>query len=461
LSRSGGVNERRVRAESQDGRSVDIHFEEHLGAGGLGFDDFRLEVLRMAIRVEISSWSPYEARPPVAAAKRGLIKMLETIVFFFTMATLTTPHVAVLIEMSSAHGRGLIRGIAQYAQRHTTWSLHLEETGPLQTVPPWLSAWRGDGIIARLETKAITRAVLAKGLPVVNVSGCTSFPGTPQVDTDNRAVCELAADYFRQRRYRHFAYCGNPRFEWSFRRQEMFAQCLKSDLATIAAFQLHDLQPAAQLRTWLKSLPKPIALFACNDLLGCHVLETCQEAGLSVPDEIAVLGVDDDTILCTLCRPQLSSIAPDTEGIGYLAAQTLDSIMRGEKPSELPQLVRPLSVQPRQSTDATAVDHWHVSQALRFIYGNATRDISVDDVVVQARTSRRFLEKHFLAVVGHPIHAEILRVRLETAQRLLSTTTLSLKNVATRSGFARADYFSSVFRQKLGLSPSEFRSRPR
>jgi LacI family transcriptional regulator len=381
--------------------------------------------------------------------------------FSVVMATLTAPRVAVLIEMSSAHGRGLIRGIAQYAQRRTNWSLHVEETGPLRTAPPWLSAWHGEGIIARLETTAITSAVLAKGLPVVNVSGYTSFRGTPHVDTDNRAVCELAADYFRQRCYRHFGYCGNPRFEWSVRRQELFAKCLNPDPVTFAAFQFHDRQPVAQLQTWLESLPKPIALFVCNDLHGCRVLEACEQAGLAVPDEIAVLGVDDDTILCTLCRPQLSSIAPDTEGIGYLAAQTLDSMMRGEKPPDLSQIVRPLSVQPRQSTDAAAVDQWHVSQALRYIHGNATRNICVDDVVVQARTSRRFLEKHFLAMVGRPIHTEILRVRLETAQRLLSTTTLCLKDVAARSGFRRADYLSSVFRQKLGLSPTEFRSRSR
>jgi LacI family transcriptional regulator len=375
------------------------------------------------------------------------------------MATLTSHSVAVLIEMSSAHGRGLIRGIAQYAQRQTNWSLHVEETGPLRTAPPWLSTWHGQGIIARLETTTITRAVLAKGLPVVNVSGYTTFRGAPHVDTDNRAVCELAADYFRQRCYRHFGYYGNPRFAWSIQRQELFAQCLNSDSVTFGAFQFHDRQPLAQLQTWLRSLPKPVAIFACNDHHGCRVLEACEQAGLAVPSEIAVLGVDDDTILCTLCRPQLSSIAPDTEGIGYLAAQTLHSMMRGEKPPGLPQVVRPLLVQPRQSTDAAAVDQWHVSQALRFIHGNATRAICVDDVVMQARSSRRFLEKHFLAMVGRPIHAEILRMRLETAQRLLSTTTLPLKDVAARSGFRRADYLSSIFRQKIGLSPTEFRSR--
>lgn len=378
------------------------------------------------------------------------------------MPALLSPRVAVLVELSSAHGRGLVRGIAQYARRHTDWSLHLEESGPLRATPAWLSDWPGEGIIARLETPGITRAVLAKQVPVVNVSGYTASVRVPQVDMDDQAVCELAMEYFRQRSYRHFAYCGNPRFEWSTRRQELFRRCVAADGGTLTCFQLGDSpRSAAALQTWLKLLPQPCALLACNDLGGCRVIEACEQAGLAVPAQIAVLGVDDDPILCAVCRPQLSSVVPDAEGIGYLAAQTLHRMLRGETYPKQPQLVRPLAVQPRESTDATAVDQWHVSQALRFIHGNATRNIGVADVVVQARASRRFLEMQFNAVVGRSIHAEILRVRVETAQRLLATTTLPLKTVAARAGFRRADYLSSVFRQKLGCTPGNYRAGAR
>ena len=290
------------------------------------------------------------------------------------MAPSNSPRVAVLVELSSAHGRGLIRGIAQYARRHTDWSLRLEESGPLRAAPAWLTFWNGEGIIARLDTLSITRAVQSKRVPVVNVSGYTLSRSTPQVDTDDRAVCELALDYFRQCSYRHFAYCGNPRFKWSARRQELMAEILAGEGVTFSAFQLHDKpQSIAGLRAWLKSLPDPCALLTCNDLCGCRVIEACEQAGLAVPGKIAVLGVDDDPILCALCRPQLSSVVPDTEGIGYLAAQTLHSMMCGEKAPVAPQLVRPLSVQPRESTDATAVEQWHVSQALRFIHGKIGR----------------------------------------------------------------------------------------
>lgn len=368
--------------------------------------------------------------------------------------------VAVLVEMSSAHGRGLIRGVAQYAQRQTDWTLHIEESGPFTAPPTWLKTWKGDGIIARLETPEIARAALAKRIPVVNVSGRTSPPGVPLADMDNRAACDLIVEYFIQRGYRHFAFCGNPFFEWSSWRQDLFTRRLAQERISTLCFQLGDPQrDNAKFISWLSKLPKPIALFACNDLCGRHVLEGCEQAAIPVPDEISVIGVDDDDILCTLCRPQLSSVVPDTEGIGYLAAKTLHALMRGEKVRHQPPLVPPLSIRTRESTDSAACSDWHVSQALRFIHGHATRDICVTDVVAQVHTSRRFLEKQFAAITGRSLHDEIMRVRMDTAQRLLATTTLPLKEVASRSGFRRADYLSSVFRDKLSMTPSEFRAK--
>ena len=375
----------------------------------------------------------------------------------------TSPHlhVAVLVEMSSAHGRGLIRGIAEYAQSQANWSLHLEEDGPLKSTPAWMKSWRGDGIIARLETAGIARSLLGKGVPVVNVSGHRSPAGVPDVDLDNGAVCDLAVEHFVQRGFRHFAYCGNPRFQWSHWRREQFVPRVSPLRTTCAVLECEDsARDRKRLRAWLQSLPKPVGILACNDVRGCTVLEVCEQAGLAVPREVAVLGVDNDEILCTLSRPQLSSVVPDPGGIGYLAAQTLHELLQGHKLGSMQRWVRPLNVCSRQSTDAAAVSDWHVSQALRIILGQATRDLHVDDVVAQVRTSRRYLEERFRAVVGRPIHAEIARVRFETAQRLLTTTALPLKDVAARSGFRRADYLSAVFREKLGLSPSEYRNRP-
>jgi LacI family transcriptional regulator len=171
-----------------------------------------------------------------------------------------------------------------------------------------------------------------------------------------------------------------------------------------------------------------------------------------------VLGVDDDEILCNLCRPRLSNVVPDAEGIGYLAGKTLQAMRRGEKVRDTPRLVRSICIRTRESADAAASSDWHVSRALRFMHGNATRDIGVADVVAQAHSSRRFLEKQFQAVVGRTLHHEILRERLETSQHLLITSRLLLKEAAARSDLRRADYISSVYREKLGSHPANIAS---
>lgn len=260
------------------------------------------------------------------------------------MSSAHSASVAVLVEMSSAYGRGLIRGIAEYVQGKTAWSLHMEETGPIAEIPPWLKAWRGDGIIARIETPAIARALLARKVPLVNVSGRASPPGVPQVDLDNAGVCKLAVDYFCQRGFRHLAYCGDSRFEWSNWRRERFAETVAGTTATCNLLDCDDTGRGRQrLTAWLRSLPKPVGVLACNDRRGVTILETCQRLGLAVPRDIAVLGVDNDEILCTLARPQLSSIVPDHQGIGHLAAQTLHELLQGRTPDAMQRWVRPLT----------------------------------------------------------------------------------------------------------------------
>ena len=370
-------------------------------------------------------------------------------------------HVAVLIETSSAYGRGLIRGIAEYVQSQTAWSLRLEETGPVRTVPAWMRRWHGQGIIARLETPSIARSLLAKGVPLVNVSGCASPTGVPHVDLDNGGVCRMAVDHLVQRGFRHFAYSGNPRFQWSRWRREHFTR----EVAAVTGASPFECENSTgddrRLDAWLKALPKPVAILACNDQRGCAVLQACQRIGLAVPQEVAVLGVDNDEILCTLARPPLSSVVPDPRGIGYMAAQTLHELLQGHGTNTMERWVQPLTVCSRQSTDATAVNNWHVSQSLRIIQGQAVRDLHVDDVAAQVQTSRRYLEERFRAMLGCSIHDEIFRVRMASAQRLLSTTDLPLKDVAARSGFRRADYLSTVFREKLGVSPREYRTQHR
>ena len=214
-----------------------------------------------------------------------------------------------------------------------------------------------------------------------------------------------------------------------------------------------------ELTLWLCTLPGQTALIASNDHYGRRVLGASVDAGINVPEDLAVIGVDNDEIICELCYPTLSSVVPNTEQIGYLAAKTLHQLLNGGKRPPREQLIKPLSIFTRRSTDATAVSDRFVSTALQFIHSHATGAIDVNDVVRQTQSSRRFLEQRFRQVVGRPIHAEIARVRIETTQRLLTTTSLSIKEIACQSGFQRPDYLSAVFQKILGMSPSAYRQR--
>jgi len=371
-----------------------------------------------------------------------------------------TLRVAVLVETSSAYGRGLIRGLSEYSRQNPELVLQLEETGPIRVVPGWLSQWTGHGLIARVETSEIAQELLAKNVPIVNVAGRRLSESIPHVDTDNRGIAELAVGYFVRRRFLNYAYLGSVGSDWAQWRKRALEDVLRSHRKTLFCFEQDGGEPGkGALGEWLRSLPKPVALLACNDRFARMVLDVCLEEGLGVPDEVAVLGVDNDEVLCTVSRPQLSSITPDAEAIGFQALATLYRLMRGEEVGALQHWIAPLSIEARESTDTTATEDWVVRQALRFIHGNALGEIGVGDVVGRVGVSRRLLEQRFRKVLGRPIHEEIFRVRLQEAQRLLSGTELPLKDVALRSGFKRADYLSVVFREKLGMTPGEYRQK--
>lgn len=371
--------------------------------------------------------------------------------------------IAVLVEMSSAHGRGIIRGIAEYARQNRNFSLTVEESGPLSSVPVWFHSWNGQGVIARIETQKMGAELLSRKIPVVNVSGRASPENIPHVDTDNDGIASLAVEYFKVRGFPRFAYLGNPTLDWSHWRQAAFEKQLGHYRLKPEVFQYtHSEATGARLLDWLHCLPKPVAILACNDQHGRFVLDACSAGGIQVPAEASVLGVDDDDILCTLGRPQLSSITPNAEGIGFKSLETLHHLLlqKGFK-TPAQQWIPPISIHPRESTDATSTEDWHLRQALRFIQGKAVGDIRVEDVAGHVGVSRRYLEYRFQNALGRSIHDEILRLRLESAQRLLCTTALSVKDIAIRAGFKRADYLSTVFRKILGTTPSAYREEKR
>jgi LacI family transcriptional regulator len=375
------------------------------------------------------------------------------------------PHVALLIETSREYGRGLLRGIIRYQRMHRPWSLYFQPRGSRDPAPTWLRNWRGDGILARIESRAMASAVRRTGIPAVDLRFAVPRLGLPAVGIDNHTVVRAAFDHFLSRGYRRFAFCGVRAEQsiWMDYRRRLFER-----LTTEAGYTCDVFVPPARaasdwereqkrLTKWVRGLGTPVAVLACNDERGLQVLDACRRAGVRVPDEAAVLGVDNDEFLCGLATPPLSSVDIDVEHVGYRAAELLDRLMGGEPwPSE-PILLPAAGVVARRSTDGYAVEDADLASALRFLRDHACDGLRMRDVTRATGMERRTLERRLKATLGHSPKEEVTRIQIEEARRLLSGTDLPVKIVACRAGFANGRYFSRVFRTRAGASPIEFR----
>jgi LacI family transcriptional regulator len=379
------------------------------------------------------------------------------------------PHVALLIETSNSYARGLLRGVYAYLREHRPWSIYLPEQGRGDAPPNWLKSWHGDGIIARIENSRIAKAVRETGAPAVDVSAARLMPELPCIETDNEAITRLAFDHLFERGFRNLAYCGDSRFQWSIERGLWFGEMAREAGCSLAVYP-PDRRRAASvsweqeeegLTAWLRHLPKPCGLMACYDIRGQQVLDVCRRGGVAVPDELAVVGVDNDDLLCSLTDPPLTSVAPDTHRTGFEAAELLDQLMAGRKVAGGLCRIKPTGIVTRQSTDVLATADAEVSSAVRFIRDHACDGIKVEDVLKVVPVSRRVLESRFKRMLGHTPHEEILRVQLQRVRQLLEETDLSLSAIADRAGFKYVEYLSVVFKRHFHQPPSHHRAEHR
>lgn len=382
-----------------------------------------------------------------------------------------TPKVALLIETSNAYARGLLSGIQTYIRENRPWSIYLAEHGRGDVPPPWLKDWDGHGIIARVENEAIARALEPLAIPIVDMSAGRLLPRLPWCETDDAEIARQAANHFLERGFRNFAYCGDDRFFWSVARREKFIEAVNQAGYTVQTYRPPEHlepEPEADAQTdaigaWLQTLPRPAAVFACYDIRGRQVLDACRRLDIPVPDQIAVLGVDNDELLCSLAHPPLSSVIPNVIRTGYEAAALLDRMMSGATVGPEARLIPPLGVAVRQSTDVLAVEDPNVARAVRFIREHACEGIHVEDVVKDSGLSRRLLETRFKRLLARSPHEEITRVQLLRVKELLAETDLPLAEIADRTGFRYVEYLSAVFKSKIGMPPGAYRNehRPR
>jgi LacI family transcriptional regulator len=288
--------------------------------------------------------------------------------------------VALLVEWSRAYGRGVLRGIGRYVQTHGRWKVYHTERSLSDAAPPWLRTWKGDGIIARIENPRLAAQLKRMGLPLVDLFEHGGRGHVPTVLTDNRSISRLAADHLLERGLKQFAYCGLPGIFSSDERYRHFARHLaaaghevsvcdtprRQRTTSIAASEDYEVPREGAMVRWLRALPKPVGLMACNDLRAHQVLMVCDENHLAVPEEVAVVGVDNDEVICGLSRPPLSSVEHNPEEVGYQAAALLDRMMQGDAPLNRKIVIEPRGIVARQSTDIVAVPDADVAAAMHY-----------------------------------------------------------------------------------------------
>jgi LacI family transcriptional regulator len=372
--------------------------------------------------------------------------------------------VALFIESSRAAGCSLLLGVARYAREQEGWNVHFEPGGVGHPLPRWLRGWRGDGILARITTRRQAIALRETGLPVIDMRGALEDASFPAVLADNRLIARLAFAHLRERGFTHFAHCGlAPDMDWhqsqrggEFRRlvEEAGFPC---SLFYFPKKQENREQAQAQLAAWLRAQPKPLGIFACYDDCGYQVLDACRRIGLPVPREAAVLGVDDDPVLCNLSIPPMSSIRFDNQQAGYIAAAWLDRLMDGHPPPPEPILLPSCDLVIRGSTDTFAFDDPTMNRVLGYIREHACDGLRVRDLSSVAHLSLSELERRFHRYLDRTPKAELLRVQIEQAKHLLSDTNLALKVIAHRVGFSSEQYFSDAFLHSCGVRPLAYR----
>ncbi len=375
--------------------------------------------------------------------------------------------VAIVLQLWNNYDRGILPGIAAFARENPSWSVFVEEVEH-QNIPN-LRDWDGDGLIVNFDNRESALKVQNLDLPVVAVGGGRGWhdpaSGIPYVITDDQTIGRLAAEHLLERGLTRFAYCGYPPTPinvWAANRARAFTERLAEAGHDCHLFNgryttaRHWDRMQAELVDWLLSLPKPIGVMGCYDYRARHVLEACRTAGLKVPDDVAVIGVDNDTV-CDLASPPLTSIEQGRFQVGYQAAIILNRLMTGMSIDDLPLCMPPVGVVARQSTDLVYVTDSKVSQALSMIREQACHGLQTETLAERLGISRGTLDKRFKELLGRTADQEIRRIRLAQAQELLIRTSLPIRDIAARAGYGNEQYLITVMRTSTGSTPAQYR----
>jgi LacI family transcriptional regulator len=370
--------------------------------------------------------------------------------------------IVLLVETSREFGRQLIIGIARYATLHGPWSFYKEPIG-LKSSIPHLTNWKPDGIIIR--DSMITKELLKLKIPIILAIHTSSCPKILSViKTDCRSIAKMASEHLIEKGFRNLAFCGYDSYDWSNERRKFFCH-----FNSEAGYRTHIYIPPKSIKTndwekeqrhvseWIKRLPKPVGILACNDDRGQHILEVCKLIDLKVPEDVAVVGVDNDPMVCEIGDPPLTSIALNVNSAGYRAAELLDQLIKNKKMRGQQIMVSPSHIVQRQSSDILAVDDVEVAAAIRFIKENAKNKINVKDVIKATGISRRTLEQRFKKTIHRSICDEIRKVRVDWILKLLLETDLPVSQITSLFNFTDVEHISRYFKKEKGIGLRQFR----
>ncbi len=377
------------------------------------------------------------------------------------MSTTPRRRVALLVETSLGSGREILRGIGRYARQASNWQLFHAAGGLADAIPDWMKDWEGDAIIARIQNEETRDALAGLAIPVIDVLGVCENQ-FPLVHVDDEAIGQLVARHFLARNFQHFAFYGIAEENWSDRRATAF-------LATAhEAKTLHELKVPRQskakaperfhqVQEWVRMLPKPCAIMVCSDQRGLELLEACLSEDLTVPEEIAVIGVDNDAALCEISDPPLSSVRGGHFNVGLEAARTVDLLLSGQELATRIVRVPPNGIVERESSSITAIDDPLVAKGVSYIRQNLAAPITNDSIARACGISRTLFQKRFREAMGQSIREFILERRVERALHLIKGSDITLADVAERSGFKHQEYLGQIIKRTTGRTPGQLR----
>lgn len=382
--------------------------------------------------------------------------------------------VALLIDIRTGWEQNFVSGIARYFRVHGSWQLYIPTVSNRNPVakldiPFWINRTKPDGIVITDSIPNLKHVIAMRIPTIINTVVDKRVPGVPNIRGDHKAAAIMAAEHFLDRSFHNFAFCGFDQMYWSRERSKAFREHLAA--AGFDTFiysqpeteqQRHWSNEQHFLLNWIKSLPQPVGIFACSDERGRNVTELCETTGLSVPDRVAVVGVNNDTLICEISTPPLSSVERDFERAGFEAAELLDWMIRtGKRKCNKTILIKPRRVVVRRSSDILAIEDPEVARAVKFIHENAQRSITVEDVARAALTSRSVLYKKFRLILKRSIATEIKRVRVAAVERMLTETDMTIQQIVYRLNFSEIGNMSRYFYREKGIRPAEYRKMHR